>query len=46
MDVSDTEGGTSKKSKSSRPVNPDDVYNFDDYDNEGKQMINKTYLKT
>lgn len=40
MDVSDTEG-TSNKSRSSRVVNPDDVYNFADYDNEGKRE--KTY---
>lgn len=44
MEVSDTEESAStSRSKSARVVNPDDVYNFADYDNEGE--LNAEFFK-
>lgn len=41
MDVSDSEQPQRSNNRSAnarRPVNPDDEYNFDDYDNEGERF--------
>lgn len=44
MEVSDSEAAP-KKTKSSKVVNPDDVYNFADYDNEGLPGAQVKHLK-